>query len=89
MQTVKLGRNGPEVSALGLGCMGMSPGIYGLSDEAESIATLRAAAEAGVTLIDTGDFYGTGHNEMLIRRALDGTPRATGLFGEIRRAART
>jgi aryl-alcohol dehydrogenase-like predicted oxidoreductase len=75
MQTVTLGRNGPEVSVLGLGCMGMSPGIYGTSDEAESVATLRAAVEAGVTLIDTGDFYGAGHNEMLIRRALDGVPR--------------
>jgi aryl-alcohol dehydrogenase-like predicted oxidoreductase len=75
MQTVTLGRNGPEVSVLGLGCMGMSPGIYGPSDDAESIATLRAAVEAGVTLIDTGDFYGMGHNEMLIRRALDGVPR--------------
>jgi aryl-alcohol dehydrogenase-like predicted oxidoreductase len=75
MQSVRLGRNGPEVSVLGLGCMGMSPGVYGTSDEAESIATLRAAVEAGVTLIDTGDFYGMGHNEMLIRRALDGVPR--------------
>ena len=75
MQKVRLGRNGPEVSVLGLGCMGMSPGIYGPSDEAESVATLRAAVEAGVTLIDTGDFYGMGHNEMLIRRALDGVPR--------------
>jgi aryl-alcohol dehydrogenase-like predicted oxidoreductase len=75
MQKVKLGRNGPDVSALGLGCMGMSPGIYGASDENESVATLRAAVEAGVTLIDTGDFYGMGHNEMLIRRALDGVPR--------------
>jgi len=75
MQKVRLGRNGPEVSALGLGCMGMSPGIYGPSDESESVATLRAAVEAGVTLIDTGDFYGMGHNEMLIRRALDGVPR--------------
>ena len=75
MQTITLGRNGPEVSVLGLGCMGMSPGIYGTSDEAESIATLRAAVDAGVTLIDTGDFYGMGHNEMLIRRALDGVPR--------------
>ena len=56
--------------------MGMSPGIYGPADEAESVATLRAAVEAGVTLIDTGDFYGMGHNEMLIRRALDGVPRA-------------
>ena len=75
MQKVRLGRNGPEVSVLGLGCMGMSPGVYGPSDEAESVATLRAAVEAGVTLIDTGDFYGMGHNEMLIRRALDGVPR--------------
>jgi aryl-alcohol dehydrogenase-like predicted oxidoreductase len=70
MQTTTLGRNGPVVSALGLGCMGMSPGIYGPADDAESIATIRAALEAGVTLIDTGDFYGMGHNEMLIRRAL-------------------
>jgi aryl-alcohol dehydrogenase-like predicted oxidoreductase len=76
MQTVTLGRNGPEVSVLGLGCMGMSPGIYGSSDDAESVATLRAAIEAGVTLIDTGDFYGMGHNEMLIRRALDGVARS-------------
>jgi aryl-alcohol dehydrogenase-like predicted oxidoreductase len=75
MQKVRLGRNGPEVSVLGLGCMGMSPGIYGPSDETESVATLRAAVEAGVTLIDTGDFYGMGHNDMLIRRALDGVPR--------------
>jgi aryl-alcohol dehydrogenase-like predicted oxidoreductase len=76
MQTRSLGRVGPEVSALGLGCMGMSPGVYGPSDEAESIATLHAAAEAGVTLLDTGDFYGMGHNEMLIRRALEGVPRS-------------
>jgi aryl-alcohol dehydrogenase-like predicted oxidoreductase len=76
MQTVTLGRGGPEVSVLGLGCMGMSPGIYGSSDDAEGIATLRAAIDHGVTLIDTGDFYGMGHNEMLIRRALDGVPRS-------------
>jgi aryl-alcohol dehydrogenase-like predicted oxidoreductase len=76
MQTIKLGRTGPTVGALGLGCMGMSPGIYGPSDEAESIATIRAAIAAGVTLIDTGDFYGMGHNEMLIRRALEGMPRS-------------
>jgi aryl-alcohol dehydrogenase-like predicted oxidoreductase len=75
METVKLGRTGPAVGALGLGCMGMSPGIYGPSDEPEGIATIRAALDAGVTLIDTGDFYGMGHNEMLIRRALDGVPR--------------
>jgi aryl-alcohol dehydrogenase-like predicted oxidoreductase len=77
MQTTTLGRNGPTVSALGLGCMGMSPGIYGPADDTESIATIRSAIEAGVTLIDTGDFYGMGHNEMLIRRALDGTPRSS------------
>jgi aryl-alcohol dehydrogenase-like predicted oxidoreductase len=75
MQTTKLGRAGPTVSILGLGCMGMSPGIYGPSDEAESIATIRAAIDAGITLIDSGDFYGVGHNEMLIRRALEGVPR--------------
>lgn len=56
--------------------MGMSPGVCGPSDDAESIATLHAALEAGVTLLDTGDFYRMGHNEMLIRRALDGLPRS-------------
>jgi pyridoxine 4-dehydrogenase len=56
-------------SAIGLGCMGMS-GMYGPADEAESIATVHAAMDAGVTLLDTGDFYGMGHNEMLIRDAL-------------------
>ena len=76
MQATTLGRNGPTVSVLGLGCMGMSPGAYGPADEAESIATIRAAVEAGVILIDTGDFYGMGHNEMLIRRALEGVPRS-------------
>ena len=75
MQSLQLGRSGPTVSALGLGCMGMSPGIYGPADDAQSLATIRAAVEGGVSLIDTGDFYGMGHNEMLIRRALDGTPR--------------
>jgi len=54
----------------------MSPGAYGPSDEAEGIATIRAAVDAGVTLIDTGDFYGMGHNEMLIRHALEGVPRS-------------
>ena len=65
----QLGRTGPAVSALGLGCMGMS-GIYGRADEAESIATIHAALDAGITLLDTGDFYGMGHNEMLIGEAL-------------------
>jgi aryl-alcohol dehydrogenase-like predicted oxidoreductase len=75
MQTMKLGRTGPVVSALGLGCMGMSPGVYGPADEAEGFATIRAALDAGITFLDTGDFYGMGHNEMLIRCALEGVPR--------------
>lgn len=74
MQTRRLGRTGPEVSALGLGAMGMSD-FYGAADEGESLATLAAAVEAGMTLIDTGDFYGMGHNEMLIGRALKSLPR--------------
>jgi aryl-alcohol dehydrogenase-like predicted oxidoreductase len=64
-----LGTAGPRVSALGLGLMGMSD-FYGPADEAESIATIRAALDAGVTLMDTGDYYGMGHNEMLLRDAL-------------------
>ena len=69
MQTRKLGKTGPEVSLLGLGAMGMSD-MYGPADRAESLATIDAAVEAGITLIDTGDFYGMGHNEMLIGEAL-------------------
>jgi len=74
MQTRQLGSHGPEVSAIALGCMGMS-GMYGPADRAESIATIHAALDAGVTLIDTGDFYGMGHNELLIAEALKGVPR--------------
>ncbi len=66
-----LGASGPTVFPLSLGCMGMS-GMYGPADEAESLATIHAALDAGITLLDTGDFYGTGHNEMLIGRALQG-----------------
>src|SRR5262245_9201609 len=68
---VRLGTTGPEVFSIGLGCMGMS-GMYGAADEAESIATIHAALDAGITLLDTGDFYGMGHNELLIGRALAG-----------------
>jgi aryl-alcohol dehydrogenase-like predicted oxidoreductase len=68
-QLRKLGRTGPEVFPIALGCMGMS-GMYGPADEAESLAAIHAAIDAGVNLIDTGDFYGMGHNEMLIGRAL-------------------
>ncbi|MFE8986736.1 aldo/keto reductase [Streptomyces collinus] len=73
MRTRPLGTTGPQVSALGLGCMGMSA-LYGEADRAESIATIHAALEAGVTLLDTGDFYAMGHNEMLIGEALRTAP---------------
>ncbi len=66
----QLGSNGPAVFPLALGCMGMS-GMYGHADERESIATIHAALDNGVTLLDSGDFYGMGHNEMLIGRALN------------------
>jgi aryl-alcohol dehydrogenase-like predicted oxidoreductase len=74
VEAVPLGRGGPLVSRVGLGLMGMS-GIYGPADEAESIATIRAALDAGVTLLDTGDFYAMGHNELLLRDALRGVDR--------------
>ena len=74
METTTLGRGGPVVSRVGLGLMGMS-GVYGPADDAESIATIRAALDAGITLLDTGDFYGMGHNEMLLASALRGVPR--------------
>ncbi|MFF8968515.1 aldo/keto reductase [Streptomyces sp. NPDC014995] len=75
MPTRSLGTTGPQVSALGLGCMGMSA-LYGDADRTESVATLHAALEAGVTLLDTGDFYGMGHNELLIGEALRTAPAA-------------
>jgi aryl-alcohol dehydrogenase-like predicted oxidoreductase len=75
MEKTTLGRGGPVVSRVGLGLMGMS-GIYGQADDQESIATIRAAIDAGITLLDTGDFYGMGHNELLLRDALRrGIPR--------------
>ena len=74
MESRLLGAAGPRVSAFGLGCMGMS-GMYGPADRAESIATIHAALDAGITLLDTGDFYGMGHNEMLIGEALKAVPR--------------
>jgi aryl-alcohol dehydrogenase-like predicted oxidoreductase len=67
----QLGKTGPQVFPLSLGCMGMS-GMYGPSDEQESIATIHEAIEKGVTLLDTGDFYGMGHNEMLVGQAIKG-----------------
>lgn len=74
MHTRTPGSTGLTVSAIGLGCMGMSD-LYGPADEAESVATIHTALEAGITLLDTGDFYGSGHNELLIREALRGYPR--------------
>ncbi|WP_458687421.1 aldo/keto reductase [Nocardia tengchongensis] len=67
--TVQLGKTGPAVSRIALGAMGMS-GMYGTADDAVSIATVHAALDSGANLIDTGDFYGMGHNELLIRQAL-------------------
>ncbi len=74
LRLTRLGSTGPIVSRVGLGCMAMS-GSYGPADEAESIATIHAALDAGITLLDTGDFYGMGHNELLIRQALRGRAR--------------
>lgn len=71
MKILPLGQNGPLVSQFGLGCMAMSD-MYGPSDESESISTIHAAIDAGINMLDTGDFYGMGHNEMLIRRAIEG-----------------
>ncbi|ASU83957.1 aldo/keto reductase [Nocardiopsis gilva YIM 90087] len=87
VQEHALGSTGPRVSSLGLGLMGMSD-LYGPADEAESIATIRAALDAGITLLDTGDFYGMGDNEMLLRSALKGRDRDAAVisvkFGALR-----
>lgn len=74
MERRQIGLSGPFVSRIGLGCMGMSD-AYGPADRRESIATIHAALDAGITLIDTGDFYGMGHNELLIRDALAAAKR--------------
>src|SRR6187200_3281817 len=91
MEKRKLGTTGPSVSAIGLGCMGMSD-LYGPADASESISTIHAALDAGITLLDTGDFYGMGHNELLIREALAGRSRdnlqISVKFGALRDPAR-
>ncbi|MBV9758980.1 MAG: aldo/keto reductase [Acidobacteriaceae bacterium] len=71
LERTRLGAEGPAASRIALGCMGMS-GMYGPSDEGESIATIQAAIDGGINLLDTGDFYGMGHNEMLVGRAIQG-----------------
>ncbi|HXW43734.1 MAG TPA: aldo/keto reductase [Streptosporangiaceae bacterium] len=76
MQMTQLGRGGPAVSRVGLGLMGMS-GVYGPADRGESVATIRAALDAGITLLDTGDFYGMGHSELLLGDALRGVDRSS------------
>lgn len=87
MNTRSLGSTGPRVSAIGLGCMGMSD-FYGPADETESIATIHAALDAGITLLDTGDFYGMGHNELLLHKALQDRERLQAVisvkFGALR-----
>ncbi|ABR60110.1 aldo/keto reductase [Sinorhizobium medicae] len=92
MRMIPLGNSGQKVSSIGLGCMGMSD-LYGPSDRAESIATIHAAIDAGITLLDTGDFYGMGHNEMLIGEALKGRLRdqvqLSVKFGALRDASGT
>jgi aryl-alcohol dehydrogenase-like predicted oxidoreductase len=82
MEKTTLGRGGPVVSKAGLGLMSMS-GVYGQADDQESIATIRAAVDSGITLLDTGDFYGMGHNELLLRDALrrGGIPRDSVFIG--------
>src|ERR1700743_1807707 len=65
------GTEGPKLSAIGLGCMGMS-GAYGAADDRESVATIQAALDTGINLLNTGDFYGMGHNESLVRDAVRG-----------------
>jgi aryl-alcohol dehydrogenase-like predicted oxidoreductase len=92
LRTRTLGSTGPAVSAIGLGCMGMSA-LYGAADDVESTATIHAALDAGITLLDTGDFYAMGLNELLIRDALRARPgsreqaRISVKFGALRDAA--
>ena len=89
MKTIQLGKNGPKVFVPGLGTMGMSD-MYGTKNtrnDAESIQTIQAALDMGINFIDTGDYYGAGHNELLIREALKGRndkPVISVKFGALR-----
>ena len=79
MQKANLGKTGPLSAVVGLGCMGMSD-FYGPADRGESLATIKKALESGINLLDTGDFYGMGHNELLLAQALIGVPRQSVLL---------
>ena len=81
--TRRLGKDGPEVFVLGLGCMGMSD-FYGPAERAESLATIHAALDAGITLFDTGDFYGMGRNELLAARGSEGRQPRTRVFLQVK-----
>jgi aryl-alcohol dehydrogenase-like predicted oxidoreductase len=87
MHHLQIGENAERIVAAGLGCMGMSGG-YGPADDAESIATIHAALDNGINVIDTGDFYGMGHNELLVGQALKGARRQKAFlsvkFGSLR-----
>jgi aryl-alcohol dehydrogenase-like predicted oxidoreductase len=72
MKQRRLGPKGPTVSVIGLGCMGMSPGVYGPADDATSIRTIHRALDLGVTFLDTAEIYGAGHNEELVGKAIAG-----------------
>ena len=87
MKQRTLGPNGPTVSAIGLGCMGMSPGVYGSVDEAASRRTIQRALDVGVTFLDTAEIYGSGHNEELVGKAIAGRRNEVFLATKIRARA--
>ena len=83
MKTIMLGKNGPQVSRIGLGCVGMSD-LYGSKETRnakEIIATIDTAVEQGINFFDTGDYYGMGHNELLLREAMRGRRDKFFIFG--------